>query len=237
VGKSEPGQNPQPAASTDDEAAILASPQLTTPITLHLNQDGYQQAQELAALNGSDPRPTYGAAYEASAHSPCGTNGQDVAARLGANVYGVAIDDPTLSGALMRAQLYQFPTYTIQYPNRTTEDNGTYNVFACAVVADTVRQYLSPNQAGADLHNGIYLNFARRTFTAWTYRNRYETQIPGRGTVKVFAGTLTYRMDVSIPIGSYNGDGSASIKAMLNPDKGTWEISDFELHDPQLMLR
>jgi hypothetical protein len=202
---------------------------------VHLSPDAYSQAQQLAALNGTDPRQTYGAAYQTNDYAPCGSSAQDAEFRtIHAGIDLDSYDPPSLTNALVRSGIYRFETYTIQYPNRTTNDNGTENVFVCVIVADAMKQYLLPGDAGRDIHGGITLAFARRSFNAWTYENRYETDIPGRGKVKMFAGTLDYKMAVALPIGSYNGDGVGTVKAMLNPDTGKWEVTSFGLQDPPL---
>jgi hypothetical protein len=242
-GKGSTGQNsaatgaPPAEGVSEDEAAVWAAPQFTRPIMLHISADAYQESQQLAALNGNDPHETYGAAYETSRFFPCATNSLDAESIIHASIDGLDINQTALANALIRGNLYHFDTYTIQYPNRTTNDYGTSNVFSCVVRVDEARDYLLPADRGQNIHGPVSLLFSRRLFSAWTYRNRYETQVPGRGSVKVFAGTMIYKMDVVIPIGSYNGDGTASVRVTLNPDTGKWEVESFELHDPELVLK
>lgn len=241
-GKSNTGQN-SPAegqaaseGSTEDEAVALSAPQFTAPILVRVNADAYQQSQQLEALNGVDPRATNGAAYERTAFAPCGMSIQDAAFTVQADMDGPA-RGADLVNALTKSSLYRFSSYNIQYPNRTSNDNGIYNIFICAVRSDEARDYLLPADRGQDIHGPVSLLFSRRLFSAWAYRNRYEAPVSGRGSVKVFAGTMSYKMDVVMPIGSYNGVGTASVRVTLNPDTGKWEVESFELHDPELTLK
>jgi hypothetical protein len=241
-GKSDTGQNSPAGGRTasegvaEDEAVALSAPQFTAPILVRVNADAYQQSQQLEALNGVDPRATNGAAYERTAFAPCGASIQDAAFTVQADMDGPA-RGADLVNALTRSSLYRFSSYNIQYPNRTSNDNGTYNIFVCAVRADDARDYFLPADRGRDIHGPVSLLFSRRLFLDWTYRNRYEAPVSGRGSLKVFAGTMSYKMDVVMPIGSYNGDGTASVRVTLNPDTGKWEVESYELHDPELTLR
>jgi hypothetical protein len=54
--------------------------------------------------------------------------------------------------------------------------------------------------------------------------------------VKVFAGTFSYRIDPLVPIVSFSGEGTATVKMFLNPDDGQWTIDKWEEHDPSITI-
>jgi hypothetical protein len=220
-------------ASGEDEATALAAPQFTAPIMLHLTGDAYQQAQQLKALNGVDPRNTNGAAYEKADFFPCSTDQRQVLDNLNPGI-SIPVERVALINALFTRNIYHFETYTIQYPNASSPGYGTSNTFFCAVMTEGTIQP-PPGQPSSWVHQPINVQFGQRVFQAWTYRNRYTTPSPGHGDAQVFAGTFTYAIREDIPLGPFQSFGTGNVKVSLNPDTGRWEIASLVLNDPQLM--
>jgi hypothetical protein len=52
--------------------------------------------------------------------------------------------------------------------------------------------------------------------------------------VNVFAGTFSYRVDPLVPIVSFSGEGTGTVKMFLNFDNGQWTIDSWEEHDPAI---
>ena len=221
-------------AGSDDESAVLASPQFTAPIMLHLTGDANQQAQQLAALNGVDPRNTQGAAYEKTDFWPCSIDKQQELDNLNPGVSPLPAEHGALVNALFNQRIYRLDTYVIQYPNASSTAYGTSNTFYCAVINDGVLP-LSPDQAALGVHRPLDVVLGHRMFKSWTYRNQYTTQIPGHGDVQVFAGTFGYAVRLDFPLGVFTNDGTGLAKVFLNPDTGKWEIASLTLNDPQLL--
>jgi hypothetical protein len=234
-----PQQSAAPASGTtapvthDDENAALASSQFAAPIMLVVPADAFPQVQQMAALGGADPKQTNGAAYEKSDFFPC---------TVGANPEFIPFFEQIPAQASdvlqwMTAQgLFQVQSYTIQYPNAQMPEYGTANVFNCAVVQDSLGQFLTPGDRANGVHGGVRVPAATRALTNWTYENRYETPMPGKGNVKVFAGRLIYVLQPILPGLGFTGQGSGSVKMIMNPDSGQWEVESFELHDQRLVL-
>lgn len=221
------------AATHDDENAALASSQFAAPIILQVPADAFPQVQQITALGGSDPKQTNGAAYERNDFFPC---------MVGADPEFIPYFEHLPAGAgdverwMMGQGFFQVQQYTLQYPNAQMPDYGTANVFNCAVVQDSLAQFLAPSDRANGVHGGVRVPAATRALTNWTYENRYETPVSGKGNVKVFAGRLLYAMQPLLPGMSFTGQGSGSVKMVLNPDTGRWEVESFDLQDPRLML-
>jgi len=222
------------AQNEDDENAVLSAPQFSAPIMLRLGGDAYQAEQQIVALNGVDPRTTYGAAYETDDFSPCSTNRQQVLDNLNPGI-DIPADRVALTNALFARNIYHMDTYTIRYPNASSPGYGTSNTYYCAVITESsIRQVAG--QPSSALHQPMNIQFGQRVFQAWTYRNRYTTEVPGHGEVKVFAGTFTYAIREDIPLGWFGSFGTANAKAVLNPDTGKWEVVTLDLSDPKFNM-
>ena len=226
--------NPTAAQNEDDENAVLNAPQFAAPIMLHLTGDGYQAEQQLAALNGVDPRNTYGAAYETTDFSPCLINEHQLFENLNPGLDGVPVDHFVLVKLLVERNVYHIHAYTLQYPNASMPGYGKANTFYCAVMTEGVIQP-PPGQPPSWVHQPINVQFGQRVFQAWTFRNHYTTAIPGHGDVQIFAGTFNYTIRQDIPLGEFRSLGVGNAKAMLNPDTGKWEVVSLGLNDPQLV--
>jgi hypothetical protein len=221
----------------EDEKAALANPAFTNPILMQLPADTYAAAQRAAAMNGVDERPTDGAAYNSSDFLPCHVPspinpGIGFYVSIGTYPFGQDV----VMNWLASKGLTSVNRYTIRYPNATSAQYGTENTFICPVVSDAMLQFIPEDQRAGGVHNGVAIPLLRRKFDAWTYRNRYETQIPGMGSVKVFAGTFTYTLESVIPGATPSGSGTASVKAILNPDTGRWQSDSYQGQDPSLTL-
>jgi len=222
------------ASSSEDENAVLASPQFTAPIMLHLGADAYEKSRELAALNGADPRSTNGAVYEKTDFSPCSVIKQQIFDYIDPSIDAISYDRASLTNALFVQNIYHFDTYTIRYPNATMPEYGTENTFYCAVRTEGVIQP-PPGQPTLAIHQPINVALGQRVFKAWTYRNEYTTPMPGHGDVQMFSGTFTYAIRLTLPLGNFTSDGTGSAKVALNPDTGRREIVSLALNDPQLI--
>jgi len=209
---------------------------------LHLGTDAYDASQKLEALNGSDPKQTYGAAYETTDYAPCTApgSGQMWTATQPAQVQSLFFPSGQSAGGipfadwLVDERIIVLQTYPITFPNSSMPDSagGTSLTYTCAVVGGIVERFRPGADRGTDRHHGLDIPFAARHFLAWTYRNRYTTQIDGKGDVKVFAGTFTYEMRPVLPGVSFQGQGTANVKLMFNPDTGKWDTQSFDLTDP-----
>jgi len=231
-----------------DEAAALAYSEFTKPKVLHIDRDGFLQARRLEALNGvssynvaSDLNPSGGPndfrpCFE---RGPIAPDGDAIDARF----VGYSFDPGVIYKWLSSNNFIQFETYNIRYPKtEAINASGSFGkgfkaaaVFVCAILNDNVGKYLPPNQA-RDVHNGLDIPIGRRALTKWTFRNRYDTPVPGKGNVKVFAGTFTYRIDPIVPIVAFPGEGTATVKLYLNPDNGRWTIDNWQMQDPGITL-
>jgi hypothetical protein len=224
--------------SADDETAALAVQQFTTPIFMHMGPDGYAQEQKLVSMNGVDPRPLYGASYAANDFVPC-TLGPSVqlSPAFFVRIDEYSVNDTVVFNWLVNHQLLRGGTHTVSYPNATQASAfGSSNTYTCPIVSDSMFQYLPTEVQSRTVHGMIDVPLLRRVFQSWTYENRYDTEIPGRGSVKMFAGTFSYTMQGVLPGVSSTGVGTASVKMMLNPDNGQWTAVSFEQHDVSIGL-
>lgn len=222
------------ASSSEDENAVLASPQFTAPIMLHLGMDAYQKSQELAALNGVDPRGTNGAVYEKTDFSPCSVDKQQILDYIDPSIDAISYDRVAVTNALFTQNVYHFDTYTIRYPSATMPEYGTENTFYCAVKTEGSVQP-PPGQSAQAIHGPLNVLLGQRVFKQWTYRNEYTTPMPGHGDVQMFAGTFTYAIRLTLSLGNFTSDGTGSAKVALNPDTGKREIVSLVLNDPRLV--
>jgi hypothetical protein len=87
-----------------------------------------------------------------------------------------------------------------------------------------------------NIHAGGSAFIGARQQLKWTYKNTYETAIPGKGNVKVFAGRFDYQITPLFPGISFPGNGTGSVKAYLDPDNGRWTVTDREKHDPPIVF-
>ncbi len=230
-------QNPFTSGGADEEAA-LANPAFAQPFILHIGKDAYSSAVLAASYKGVDTRPTYGAGYNEINFLPCRATSDH---SPGSQTIFLAIDGypfrhEDILAWLVRRQLITNYSYPIHYTQVQFPAYGTDNVFVCPVVMPGMNQYLSPELQAQGLHNGIDLPLLYRKFIEWTYRNRYEADFPGSGTVKMFAGTFTYTMTSVIPGVMVTGVGTGTIKMMLNPDTGKWQADGYQYQDPPLTL-
>lgn len=228
---------PASAFGAVDEDAALAHTDFIAPITLKIDRDGFSQAQKLAAMNGVNNRQTYGAQYETRNYLPCGglREYQGVPG-LVADINGYNFNRRVIYDWLLNNRVVQVSTYNIRYPNASmAQSYGGEDAYPCSIVNDNVSKYFPSSQA-RNVHNGLNIPIGRRVFAKWTFRNRYDTPVPGKGNVKVFAGTFTYKIAPIVPIVSFSGEGTATVKLYLNPDNGRWTVDRWEQHDPSISL-
>lgn len=98
----------------------------------------------------------------------------------------------------------------------------------CRIITAKILPYAdNPNQAGPGAYHGtgIRAPIIIRACTRWTYAKEYQIDMPGKGQVKVFAGTYNYRLITLVPWITTAGEGTASIKMYLDPDTGHWQAS------------
>lgn len=209
-----------------DETAALSYSDFTKPIVLHIDPDGFSQAQRLKASNGFDK-------YSAHGFEPCDVQSNYRGPIVNAYIDGnkrFDFDWVVINRWLSNNQFFAgSETYNIRFADGVMYD------FVCTIISDNVGKYLSPNQA-MNVHNGLDIPIGRRVLTNWTFRNRYDTPVPGKGNVKVFAGTFTYRIDPIVPIVSFSGEGTATVKMYLNPDNGRWTVANWQQQDPRITL-
>lgn len=227
--------------SSDDESAAVFFPAFTEQVILHVERDDFDEAQVLAGMNSVDPKPTYGAAYEQNDFSPCVGRAGPGSEMAGLSAYITGnkgpVDPTTFSNWLILHKLYEQHVFQITFTNASMANSyGNSVVYTCAVVSEHIQKYIPPDQRPNGIHNGFAMPMAKRMFNGWTYRNRYSTPVPGRGDVKVLAGTFTYSMEPLTPFISFGGTGIASVKVMLNPDTGQWNIVNAQLRDPPLIF-
>ncbi|TKB72426.1 MAG: hypothetical protein E8D46_13845 [Nitrospira sp.] len=222
-----------------DEAAALAYSKFTKPIELHFKPDGFWQAQKLSSMNGvSNHAPKLGAAY---GYEPC--DGRRNSYRhlepppaSPANIGGYDLDNTVMGRWLSDNRFILVETYTIRYQNAgKPQSYGGEDVYDCKIVNDNVMKYLRLNQA-KNIHDGLDIPIGQRILAKWTFRNRYDTPIPGKGKVKVFAGTFTYRIEPIDPFVAFPGEGTATVKLYLDPDNGRWTVDNWEMQDPGINL-
>lgn len=226
--------NKQSAGDADEDAALSHS-EFVAPILLHIDRDGFSEAQRLRALNGvSNFGPDdLNQAGGLNDFPPCAEQGPDgIRHAIDVNIIGYNFDMGVVAGWMRNNRFIEFETYNLRYPKFASKAPA---VFVCPILNDNVGKYLPSNQA-RNIHNGIDIPIGRRILTKWTYRNRYETPAPGRGNVKVFAGTFTYKIDPIIPIVSFSGEGTATVKLYIDPDNGRWTVDSWEQHDPGITL-
>jgi len=222
----------------EDEKAALLNPAFTNPILMQFPPDTYAAAQRAAAMNGVDERPTNGAAYNSSDFLPCHVpDPVNPGVGFGISIGQYQFGRDVIVNWLARKGLVLVNRYTIRYPNTTYAQYGTENTFICPVVSDAMLQYVPEEARAGGLHNGLTIPLLWRKFGEWTYRNRYETDVPGSGNVKMFAGTFTYTLESAIPNGVVAGVGTGSVKVMLNPDNGQWQVTEYQNQDPSISLQ
>lgn len=224
------------ALGSADETAALLHSKFTNPIVLHIDRDGVVGAQRLGALNGvSNFGPTdLNQVGGLNDFPPCvEQQGNAGTPGIGANIVGYNFDQRAIANWLSNNRFVELKTYNLHYPKFAGSKAPA--VFVCSILNENVRKYLTSGQSG-NLHNGLEIPIGRRTLAKWTYRNRYETPFPGKGNVKVFAGTLTYKIDPIVPIVSFTGEGTANVKMYLDPDNGRWTIDSWKMQDPDINL-
>lgn len=228
--------NPARAFGAPDEDAALAHSEFTKPIVLHIDRDGFSEAQRLKSLNGvSNFGPgDLNQAGGLNDFPPCADQvGNDSAPGINAYVVGYNLDPRAIQTWLFDNRFIQLETYDLRYPKFASKVAA---IFRCPILNNNVGKYLPSDQA-RNVHNGLDIAIGRRVLTKWTYRNRYDTPAPGKGNVKVFAGTFTYRIDPIVPIVSFSGEGTAKVKMFLDPDTGRWSADNWEKQgDPRITL-
>jgi hypothetical protein len=119
--------------------------------------------------------------------------------------------------------------------------NGQSQVFHCQLMSPTYEQWASahpgfigPNQGTLYNPNGIAIILAQRTNVTYTYANRYEADIEGKGKVPVIALQFTYQLTPTLPNVRAAALGVGSAKAILDSDSGKWTFIDFQYTDPDL---
>lgn len=219
-----------------DETAALSNPEFTKPVVLHIDPDGFRGAQRLRALNGvSNFGPgDFNEVGGLNDFPPCVEQARNAGnPGIGANIDRYNFGQGIIARWMSNNRFIEFDSYTVRYPK--WGNSKAPATFVCPMLNPNVSKYFPPVQGG-NLHNGLDIAIGRRVLTKWTHRNRYDTPLPGKGNVKVFAGTFTYRIDPLVPIVSFPGEGTATVKLFLNPDNGRWTIDNWQKQDPSISL-
>jgi hypothetical protein len=227
------------SANPDAEAFALAQPAFTTPIVLELGPDASSEASEIAALHG-----IYGEGPLNQApknYSLCLLDSKNPIADLGrapqfiARVKGVDIAQTVLVDWLVRNNVVLFKDFKVRnsYAQRT---------YSCPLLnIDLLKRLRSetPQMVANLWTNAATIVVGKRVLARWTYRNTYTTPFPGKGDVKVFAGTFTYKIDPinnsSLKV-SFPTAGTWKIKMYLDPDNGKWTVIDSKDDSPTINL-
>lgn len=153
----------------------------------------------------------------------------DLLQRHGYSISGYQVN-PSVFKQWMTAHNYvQFVTF-----NKTIVNSPWGNIpreYVCLSNGAALAPHLG------NVHSGGKVVLGQRQFAGWTYQQSYKTPYPGKGDVKVFAGTLSFRIEPSLPTVSFSGEGSATIKVHLDPDRGSWVVDEYQqLKAPSLTL-
>ena len=210
--------------AAEDEDAALSTRDFVAPVMLRIDRDGFAQAQRLKAMNGVsnfafglELNPVGGP----NDFSPCS---DDRRPGIRAQVPGFSVD----ASQWVTNNFVALETYHIRYP-RTGRDSS----WVCPVLSETIRPHLP---GVSDHHSGVEASIGRRVLTKWTYRNRYETPLAGKGNVKVFAGSFTYKIESTTRLAAFPGEGTATVKLFRDPDNGRWTRMDWNMKDPTILL-
>jgi hypothetical protein len=226
---------------TSDEDFALNQPSFKAPVVLHFAPDNNDIAQQLANMHGVSTKATNGAVYEQNAFLPCPANQSQPESFLVTieGITGTQVDSQTFTNWLRNHDFIENVSYPITFTNTTFNPpmGGNVVTYTCTDVADAIRQYLAPDQRTVDTHHGLFVTFAQRAFSAWTFRNRYTAQTGDRGNVPIFAGTFSYTMQSTLPGVGFQGQGTGTVKLMHDPDNGQWSVVSYSLNDPEMALR
>lgn len=225
--------NDQSAATTDSappavlQQLVFSYPQFTRLIFLHIPPDDFASAQTLAAQNGPLEWWTY-----LKSQVGCIQSGYATTAGFSAvpTVDRYNLNGNQLANNLEQSGLRTIQSYTLNL--NPTPWGSIQRSFACKV--NTAK--MATLAQGQNFHGELAIPIGQRMCQRWTYVNQYQTATPGQGPVKVFAGTFSYAMKPLVDGVQYPGQGTASVKMVLNPDTGQWTLLDFQLQDPPISI-
>ena len=228
----------------------LDRPEFSAPITLHLEQDGNAENGVLNGLNGIDSRPytsitwsggpdhfngNFTGCYWSLNGGAVGSLSLSLNARINAYPQGFSNQDSLFNWLVNHRAINVF-VWTVKYTNLAYPGYGDTITWYCPVVNEKFAAEHAVSWIGS-YHGGVEIGIAKRRVIDWTYTNSYETEIPGKGKVKFFAGTFTYTADATVPDVTFGTDGTGSVKMYLDPDTGKWVVDNLELHEPTITLQ
>lgn len=199
----------------------LAS-QIASPFILHINPDDSDMIAK-ADAQGSTPFQYQSDVPGYPCHSDFGPN----VIQFWASLDGFGQSANTVIGQWMLNNGWiDVSTHSFSWMGAAGVETET---FSCHQVNEKpLRFLLGPPVVSGDSHHGINLIALKRSCTNWTYANVYEMEIPGKGNVKVFAGTFNYRLLPLLPGLTTTGSGTAEVKMFADPDTGTWRLMEFQ---------
>ncbi len=216
------------AAQGDDVGPLkdiaTADAGFTQPIYLHLDQDNFAAARYIQSLKGG---PVDYWATQGNVHCP--ENGYGPAPTISAHIDGYDTGAQQTLDWLRSNSIITFANYSVSYTN--SPSGPLTRNYTCVVVGDAVTQY-----ASGPIHAGTTVALAHRASPSWTYANSYDADVPGKGRVKMFAGSYSYTMQPNVPWVSFSGSGTATMKMYLDPDNGKWTMLEAKYADPGIVL-
>lgn len=197
---------PDPKAELDQEKTMaLDDANFAAPILLRIDHD---DTNDVANFNPANP--------PACMSDPTGWAG---------------IDGYTFSGTGLSQWLVTVGIISVApFPSDGTGQSH------CRTITEKVRPYLTANSIPyGDIHKGVNVPILRRQCAYWQYVNSYEADLPGKGKVKMFAGTYEFDLVPLVPWVTTNGFGTAQVKMYLDPDTGRW-VSQTQINNGQVTM-
>jgi hypothetical protein len=199
-----------------DKAIALSQPAFSSDFMLHINPDDTDMINEVDT-HVSNPYPTQAAAPTYPCHADLGANATDF---LGSLDGDNGLLNNVIGTWLQESGWVQTSTHSLSFMGNVGVETRS---FVCRQVTREPLRYLQGAPDNMDVHHGLIIPLFRRACTAWTYANTYETDVPGKGKVKVFAGAFNYRLVPLVPGIITQGGGTYLVRMMLDPDTGRWD--------------
>jgi hypothetical protein len=199
-----------------DKTIALTQPVFSSEITLHINPDDADTIADVDA-HVSNPYPFQSSAPLYPCHADYGANAPDLWASIDGDNGSL---NHVLGGWLLQSGWIQTSTHSLSFMGNGGVQSES---FVCHLVTKVRLRFLQGAMDDMDIHHGLTIPLFMRACTRWTYANAYEVETPGKGKVKVFAGTFDFRLMPLVPGITTQGGGTYSVKMLLDPDTGKWE--------------